>query len=236
MSDQLQQQSLPQQPHQLQRLSPTCCRWSFFYKGRRRKITPISTMSPSHRHHHHPRWCSSKNYYRWITLIHVLFLVILEGYCIEVASSARLPDIYWNSSNPMWVIWHFRVLQVAAFVFSFECVNDISFTLTTLYIFFPWYHLHEALHCSCHCWCSVLRGGGISQRVLSLPLSILPCIHLSILRQSPQPLHAYWQFSFFGLSVCLSACSLDVDAAHVEKISLWTVQALWFNWKVVWRG
>lgn len=104
MSDQLQQQPPPQQPHQLQRPSPTCCRWSFFYKGRRRKITPISTMSPSYRHHHHPRWCSSRNYYRWITLIHVLFLVILEGYCIEVASSARLPDIYWNSSNPIFRI------------------------------------------------------------------------------------------------------------------------------------
>lgn len=31
-----------------------------------------------------------------------LLLALLEGYCMEVvSSSSRLPDIYWNASNPM---------------------------------------------------------------------------------------------------------------------------------------
>lgn len=38
---------------------------------------------------------------QWITLVQLL-LALLEGYCMEVvSSSSRLPDIYWNASNPM---------------------------------------------------------------------------------------------------------------------------------------
>lgn len=36
----------------------------------------------------------------WIHLFHLIFLVF-ESYCLEVAASSRLPDIFWNASNPM---------------------------------------------------------------------------------------------------------------------------------------
>jgi len=36
----------------------------------------------------------------WIVVTY-LFVALIEGYCMEVASSARLADVYWNASNPM---------------------------------------------------------------------------------------------------------------------------------------